>query len=187
MVEPGFWLLTAIKNAHVDAALRRIAIRWSGMWKVKSLFKKIKTSTWSGKSLYRGKGMVLHVQLSTNYGLGCLLITKKFLYANSQFYSRLTTAKAYTDLPLRRNFPDSDNTWIVRKRIKKDNKEGEMKRKVKIIFRSETKIIRFSLHIMRNVEDEILFWNVSHAIPLQRVLISSSFSYHKFPKLRHMV
>ena len=35
---------------------------------------------YAGKSLYRGKGMVRHVQLSTNYGFGCLIIANKYFF-----------------------------------------------------------------------------------------------------------
>ena len=48
---------------------------------------------WPGKSLYRGKGMVSDVQLSTNYRLDWFWIMKNiFQWSNSQFYSWLTTA-----------------------------------------------------------------------------------------------
>ena len=47
------------------------------------------------KSLNRGKGMALHVQLSTYCGLGCLQLEKNiFQFTNSQFYTWLTTAQA---------------------------------------------------------------------------------------------
>ena len=46
-----------------------------------------------GKSLYRGKGIVPYVQLSTNYGLGWFWFKNNiFQWSNSQFYSWLTTA-----------------------------------------------------------------------------------------------
>jgi hypothetical protein len=61
----------------------------------------------SGNYLYRGKGMVLHVQSSTNYGLGCFKNKRKYsLCTNSHFFSGLTTAQAVDPLPLYRDFPD---------------------------------------------------------------------------------
>jgi hypothetical protein len=63
-----------------------------------------------GNSLYRGKGMLLHVQLSTNCGLGCFKNkTKYFLFTNSHFLSGLTTAQAVDPLPLYRDFPVQKN------------------------------------------------------------------------------
>jgi hypothetical protein len=60
----------------------------------------------TGNSLYRGKGMVPHVQLSINCGLGCFKNkTKYFLCTNSHFLGGLMTAQAVDPLPLFRDFP----------------------------------------------------------------------------------
>jgi hypothetical protein len=67
-----------------------------------------RSSAHAGNSLYRGKGMVPHVQSSTNYGLGCFKNkTKYFLCTNSHFLSGLTIVQAVDPLPLYRDFPGS--------------------------------------------------------------------------------
>jgi hypothetical protein len=49
----------------------------------------------SGKSLNRGKGVVPHVQLSTNCGFGCFRNkTIYFLCTDSQFFSTLTRSRS---------------------------------------------------------------------------------------------
>jgi hypothetical protein len=51
-------------------------------------------ATSPGNFLYRRKGMVPHVMLSTNCGLGCFRNkTKCFLHTDSQFFGELTTAQ----------------------------------------------------------------------------------------------
>ena len=60
----------------------------------------------TGKSLYRGKVMVPHEQLSTNYRLGCLQIVKIFFKAptaNSTVSWQLH--KRYSNLPPVKRFP----------------------------------------------------------------------------------
>jgi hypothetical protein len=50
--------------------------------------------------------MVLHVQISINYGVGCFKNkTKYFLYTNSHFFSGVTTAQTVDPLPLYRELP----------------------------------------------------------------------------------
>jgi hypothetical protein len=50
--------------------------------------------------------MVPHVQLSTNYGLGCFKNKTKYSHCtNGHFFSGLTTAQAVDPLPLHRDFP----------------------------------------------------------------------------------
>jgi hypothetical protein len=50
---------------------------------VELLFPHSKLLAWT--SLYRGKRMVGHVQFSTNLGLGCFRIKKKFLELKANF------------------------------------------------------------------------------------------------------
>ena len=60
---------------------------------IKTIGKKL--SDQAGKSPYRGEGMVPHVLLSTNCGLGYLQYAKIiFHFINSQCHSWLTTAQA---------------------------------------------------------------------------------------------
>jgi hypothetical protein len=50
--------------------------------------------------------MVLHVQSSTNCGLGCFKNKAKFFFCtNSHFLSGLTTAQVVDPLPVYRDFP----------------------------------------------------------------------------------
>jgi hypothetical protein len=59
-----------------------------------------------GKSLDREKGMVPHVQLSTNCRIGCFENLIKYLQlTSSQFLSGLMTARAVNSLPLCIDFP----------------------------------------------------------------------------------
>ena len=74
----------------------------------------------TGKSLYRGKGMVPHVQSSTNNGLGCLLKAKKNL-TNQQPILQLVDdcTSGIVTFPLYRDFPGQDitdrrwNNWCI--------------------------------------------------------------------------
>jgi hypothetical protein len=60
----------------------------------------------AGKHLNRRKGMVLHVQWSTNCGLGAFGNINIFFHCtSSQFYSGLMTAQALDSLPLYRYSP----------------------------------------------------------------------------------
>ena len=65
------------------------------------IFLSIKASS-PGKSLYRGKGMVPHVQWSKNWASKINLSFFFALIVN--FFCRLTTAQAVDSLPLYRDF-----------------------------------------------------------------------------------
>ena len=92
-------LIPIIKSQHDQIWQIFVRIIRFNFWIVSSKFWSYTWNNPAGKSLYRGKGMVPDVQLSTNYGLGWFWIMKNiFQWSNSQFYSWLTTAHAIPSL-----------------------------------------------------------------------------------------